>query len=176
MHTPRASARKEVLPNPADTFQSLRYLQEQAAQGRFRRHSTAYLVLLHLVMNMWVKVPNADGAGLGDVMYGRSSIESIASRTALSRTAAKDALRWLADEQWINTERAHAPNGREDKRYITVRLDIVAHRERTRIREAGEALDRIVREGSPNDPWEGSPNDPYEGSPNDPPYNKEEQR
>jgi hypothetical protein len=140
-------------------FQSLRYVQDQAERGAFRRHSTALHVLLYLVMNMWVKPNNPEDAGPGEVMYGKSAIDKICGGTALGRTAVKDAIRWLASEEWIATQRTHDGTGREDRRYFCVRLDMPAHRERLRLRAAGEALDRIVREGSPNDHREGSPND-----------------
>ncbi len=148
MHTRRASTRKEVLPNPADMFQSLRYLQDQAAGGAFKGHATAYLVLLHLTMNMWVRTPNNDDAGIGQVMYGRSSIGSIGKHTALGRTAVKDALKWLAEEEWLDTERTYDDNGREDKRYIMLMLDQRAHRQRERCREAGQAMEKILEESN----------------------------
>lgn len=137
---------REVLPNPGDMFQSLRYLQDQAARGRFKDHASAHHVMLYLVMNMWVKVPNNDDAGLGDVMYGRSSVADIAGHTALSERTVQRALKWLAEERWIEAERTHDSTGREDKRMITVMLDSRAHRERDRIRQAGEAADRILAE------------------------------
>jgi hypothetical protein len=127
-------------------FQSLRYLQDQAARGNFRRHSTALLVLTFLVTNMWVKVPNNDNANLGDVMYGRSSMPVIAAGTALSRRAVQEALTWLVDENWVYTERCHDPSGREDRRVITVKLDAVAHRERERTRTLAKAAEDLLAE------------------------------
>lgn len=137
---------KEALPNPGDTLQSLRYVQDQAAQGRFKDHASAHHVLFYLVMNMWVKEPNKEGAGVGDVMYGRASIACIAEHTALSERTVQRALTWLAEERWIDTERGYTEAGREDKRYITVLLDQRAHRERDRIRQLGEAAERILAE------------------------------
>lgn len=147
---------KEVLPNPADMFQSLRYLQDQAARGHFKGHATALQVLFYLVMNMWVKVPNNENALLGEVMYGRAGVGTIAASTALSRRTVQYALTWLAEEEWINTQRSHADCGREDRRYIVVRLDASAHREREVRRAAGEALDRCVREGARDARGEGA--------------------
>jgi DNA-binding MarR family transcriptional regulator len=143
---------KEVLPNPGDLFQSLRYLQDQAARGSFDGHTSAYLVLLHLTMNMWTKVPNKEDAILGMVMYGRSSIDSIVAHTTLSRPTVKRAMRWLADEGWIDTERAFAASGREDRRYILVMLDSRAHRERSRRRELDQELAGIVGGGGHDEP------------------------
>jgi DNA-binding transcriptional ArsR family regulator len=151
---------KEALPNPADMFQSLRYLQDQAARGHFKGRSTALQVLFYLVMNMWVKVPNSENAMLGEVMYGRSGIGTIAASTALSRRSVQYALAWLAEEEWITTQRSHADSGREDRRYIVVRLDAVAHRDREIRRAAGEALERCVREGAPDAQREGAPDAP----------------
>lgn len=139
-------AAKEVLPNPGDMFQSLRYIQDQAARGHFKGHSTALLVLTFLVTNMWVKVPNNDNANLGDVMYGRSSMDTIASGTALSRRAVQNAMTWLVDEGWVYTERFHDATGREDRRVITVKLDGVAHRERDRIRTLAAAAEKLLVE------------------------------
>ena len=155
---------KEVLPNPADMFQSLRYLQDQATRGHFKGRSSALAVLTYLVTNMWVKIPNNDDAGLGQVMYGRSTIDAIAAATANCRSTVKSCLKWLADEGWVETERTYASTGREDRRYLMVMLDSRAHRERERRRAAGEALDRIVREGSEFNPREGSEFNPREGS------------
>lgn len=137
---------KEVLPNPADMFQSIRYLQDQSARGHFKGHSTALSVLFYLVTNMWVKVPNPDDATLGDVLYGRSAIEMIAASTSFSERSVQRALTWLADERWVDTERGYDDSGREDKRIITVMLDGRAHKERERIRQVGAAAERILAE------------------------------
>lgn len=137
---------KEILPNPCDLFQSLRYLQDQAAQGAFEGHTTAYLVMLHLTMNAWTKLSNKEDAPIGAVMYGRSAVDSIAMHTTLSRSTVKRAMRWLSDARWIETDRAFAETGREDKRFILVLLDSRAHRERDRLRQAGEAVEKILAE------------------------------
>lgn len=133
---------KEVLPNPNDGWQSLRYLQDQAAQGSFNGHNTAYTVMLYFAMNMWTKEPNKEDAGLGDVMYGRSSIEVIGLHTALSERSVQRAMRWLEDEGWIASERGYANSGREGRRYITALLDIRAHKSRALRR----GLDRELAE------------------------------
>jgi hypothetical protein len=147
--------RKEALPNPGDMFQSLRYLQDQASRGSFAGQTAAYVVLTYLVMNMWVRDSNPDGAGPGEVMYGRSAIATIAACTTLNRRTVQRALRWLADADWIDTQRSHDKSGREDRRYLLVRLDMAAHRERERLRAAGDALESITREGDTVTPWEG---------------------
>lgn len=138
----------EVLPDPGNMFQSIRYLQDQAARGSFKGHTSAFGVLMFLVTNMWVKVPNKENAGLGEVMYGRSSIGTIAAGTTLSRRAVQGALHWLAEAEWIDTSRSHDDSGREDKRYIVVRLDMAAHRTRERVRQAGLAADQILVDSS----------------------------
>lgn len=143
---------KEVLPNPTDGWQSLRYLQDQAAQGHFEGHTSAYLVMLYLVMNMWTKVPNKENARLGMVMYGRSGIETIASSTTVSERSVQRALGWLAEEGWIETDRAFTTAGREDRRYLLVLLDHRAHHARETLRKAGAALENIVREGDTMSP------------------------
>lgn len=137
---------KEVLPNPGNTLQSMQYVFDQVARGAFEGTPATLAVLLYLVMNMWVKEPNKEGAGVGDVMYGRASVDCIARHTALSRRSVQYALKWLHEHRWIDTERAYAGTGREDKRYITVLLDQRAARERDRIRQAGDALDKILAE------------------------------
>jgi hypothetical protein len=138
----------DVQPNPANDRQSLRYLQDQAARGAFDGHTSAYLVLLYLTMNMWTKVPNNEDADLGMVMYGRSSVDDIAAHTTLSRRTVQACLKWLHEAGWIDTERAYVASGRETKRYILVLLDSRAHRDRARIRSAGEAAERILTEAS----------------------------
>jgi len=142
------AAAKEVLPNPGDMFQSIRYIQDQAARGHFKGRSTALLVLTFLIHNMWVKVPNNDNANLGDVMYGRSSIGTIADFTALSRRAVQNALTWLVDEDWVYTERTNDDSGREDRRIITVKLDAVAHRTRERTRALAQGAEELLVEAS----------------------------
>jgi hypothetical protein len=153
-------AAKEVLPNPGDMFQSLRYLQDQAARGAFKGHTSAYLVMLYLTMNMWVRAPNNDDAGIGQVMYGRSGVNDIRAGTTLSERAVQYALTWLSEEEWLETERAYTSTGREDKRYIMLMLDHRAHVSRARRREAGEALEKIVREGATSAPREGATSAP----------------
>lgn len=138
----------EVLPDPGNMFQSIRYLQDQAARGHFKGHTSAFGVLMFLVTNMWVKVPNKENAGLGEVMYGRSSIGTIAAGTTLSRRAVQGAIRWLAEAEWIDSSRSRDDSGREDKRYIIVRLDMAAHRTRERMRQAGQAADQILVDSS----------------------------
>lgn len=138
----------EVLPNPTDDRQSLRYLQDQAARGHFDGHTPAYLVLLYFAMNMWTKEPNKEGAGLGDVMLGRASIESVCAHTTLGRSTVKRAMRWLADEGWIATERGFMESGREDKRYITVLLDSRSHKSRELRRGLDSEMVDLMREGS----------------------------
>lgn len=142
---------KEVLPNPGDMFQSIRYIQDQAARGHFKGHTTAFGVLMFLVTNMWVKNTNPDNAGLGEVMYGRSSIDTIAACTTLSRRSIQPALAWLADAEWIDTGRSYDPSGREDKRRIIVRLDMSAHWQRERMREATARARLTLVEGSRED-------------------------
>ena len=154
---------KEVLPDPGDMFQSLRYLQDQAAKGHFKGHTSAYQVLLYLAMNMWTKVPNKEDAGLGEVMYGLAAIGTIAARTVLDRRSVQRAMKWLAEEGWVDTSRAYDASGREDRRYIMVRLDTAAHRERERLRAAGDALENIAREGVTVSPREGGRKSPPGG-------------
>lgn len=139
---------KEVLPDPGSMFQSVRYIQDQAARGNFTGHTPAYMVLTFLVTNMWVKLGNPEGAGLGEVMYGRSSIGVIAAGTTLSRRAVQYALTWLAGAGWIDTQRSRDDTGREDRRYILVRLDMAAHREREGLRQAEVAIESILGEGA----------------------------
>lgn len=141
----------EVLPNPNNMFQSLRYLQDQAAQGAFAGHNPAYQVMLYFTMNMWTKEPNNDSAGLGDVMYGRASIESVCAHTVLGRSTVKRAMRWLEAEGWIMTERGYAESGREDKRYITVLLNSRAHKSRALRRGLDAELRELTGEGSAAD-------------------------
>ena len=138
---------KEVLPNICDGWQSLRYLQDQAAKGHFTGHNTAYHVLIYLTMNMWTKVPNKEQADLGDVMYGKSAIDAIAASTVLNRRSVQRALAWLHDEGWIDTERGYASSGREDRRHITVLLDNRAHKARERRREMDRDLRQLAGEG-----------------------------
>lgn len=148
----------EVLPNPTDGWQSLRYLQDQAAQGHFAGHTSAYSVLLYFAMNMWTKEPNKEGAGLGDVMLGRASIDTIAAHTTLCRATVKSAMRWLEAEGWIATERGFMESGREDKRYITVLLDSRNHKSRALRRGLDGELEQLVecsREGLNADPTRG---------------------
>lgn len=151
---------KEVLVNPGDGWQSLRYLQDQAARGHFDGHTSAYLVLLYLVMNMWTKVPNKEQADLGDVMYGRSAIGVIAASTSLSRRAVQYALKWLHDEEWIDTDRGYAASGREDRRHILVLLDNRAHKARERRREMDRDLLQLTGEGATDAHREGATDAP----------------
>ena len=154
---------KEVLPNPGDMFQSLRYLQDQAARGHFAGQTSAYVVLSYLVMNMWVKTSNPDNAGIGEVMYGRSAIDIIAASTTLSERTVQRAMRWLAEAEWIDTQRSRDKTGREDRRYILVRLDMSAHRERDRLRQVGVAIDKIFGEGDTMTPTQGDTMTPTQG-------------
>lgn len=137
---------KEVLPNPADTFQSVRYLQDQARLGMFKGRLAAYTVLTYLVTNMWVRIPNKEDAGIGQVMYGRSGLRDIAEGTTLSLRGAAYALTWLEDEGWLETDRTYTSTGRDDKKSIILMLDHRAHVSRMRRREAGMAVDKILLE------------------------------
>lgn len=137
---------KEVLPDPSSGYKSFAYLEDQARQGHFKGHPSAYSVLVYLAHNMWTKVPNAEDAGLGIVMAGKSSLAHIAGGTALSISSVQRALKWLADESWVETERAYSPSGREDVKYILVRIDQAAHVSRQRLREAAEAVEMILQE------------------------------
>lgn len=137
---------KEVLPNPADTFQSIRYLQDQARLGMFKGRLAAYTVLTYLVTNMWVRIPNKEDAGIGQVMYGRSGLRDIAEGTTLSLRGAAYALTWLEDEGWLETDRTYTSTGRDDKKSIILMLDHRAHVSRMRRREAGMAVDKILLE------------------------------
>jgi hypothetical protein len=137
----------EALPDSTSTVKALRYVQTQAVHGHFKGRSTALLVLYYLVTNMWVR-PSGDGQGLGEVVYSRSAIASICEGTALGRTAVKAALHWLAEEEWIDTQRSVDDNGREVHRYIYVKLDMPGHRERERRRAVTKAAERILAEAS----------------------------
>lgn len=136
---------KEALPDSTNTLKALRHVQYQAAQGHFEGHSSALLVLYYLVMNMWAK--ESPEGGPGEVMYGRAALDTIAAATALSRSSVKRALRWLGTEEWINTNRTQDDTGREDRRYIYVRLDMPGHRERERLRAAKPVRLRLVEGG-----------------------------
>lgn len=143
----------EALPDTTNTFKALRYVQGQAAAGHFQGHSTALLVMYYLVMNMWAK--HSGDAGPGEVMDGRATIDSIAAATALSRRSVQYALRWLGEEEWIDTDRQHDDDGREVQRYIYVKLDMPGHRERERRRAARPVKLRVVeggREGAADAP------------------------
>lgn len=135
----------EALPETTNTLKALRYVQGQAAKGHFKGHPTALAVLYYLVMNMWAK-PSGD-AGPGEVMEGRADIGTIADCTALSRSSVQRALRWLGDEEWIDTQRQQDGTGREVHRYIYVKLDMPGHRQRERLRTSRPAPLRLV-EGS----------------------------
>ena len=138
---------KEALPDATNTFKALQYVQAQAGKGHFKGHSTALLVLYYLVMNMWAR-QSPDGDGPGEVMRGKSSIQSICDGTALGRTAVKAAIKWLASEEWINTQRNLDDTGREISRYFYVKLDMPGHRERDRLRSVTAAAERILAEDS----------------------------
>lgn len=146
---------KDVLPNPNDLFQSLRYLQDQISMGRFKGHLAAYAVLLNLTMNMWTKVPNRENAGLGEVMQGRAAVRGIAERTGLDRRTVQRALRWLEEAGWIETARGFVASGREDVQYIIVRLDQLSHVARERAWQVTDAAERILREGGMVSPSQG---------------------
>lgn len=139
---------KEPLPDDTNTLKAISYVQGQAVRGHFKGHPTALSVLFYLVTNMWVR-PSPDGQqGRGEVMRGRSSLQNICDGTALSRTAVKAAIKWLASEEWIDTQRQLDDSGREDRRYIFVKLDMPGHRERERRRSVTAAAERILAEAS----------------------------
>ena len=135
----------EALPDVTNTFKALRYVQHQASHGYFNGHASALMVLYYLVMNMWAK--QSGDAGPGEVMDGRSGIDTIAAATALSRRTVRYALQWLGEEEWINSERQNDDTGREVQRYIFVRLDMPGHRERERLRAAKPVKLRVVEGG-----------------------------
>lgn len=135
----------EPLPDTTNTFKALKYVQDQASMGRFDGHSTPLLVLYYLVMNMWAR--QSGDQGPGEVMRGKSGIDNIAAATALSRSSVQRAIKWLACEEWIDTQRELDDRGREVQRYIYVKLDMPGHRERERRRASKPAPLRLV-EGS----------------------------
>lgn len=139
---------KEALPDDANTYRALQYVQGQSVRGHFKGHPTALLVLYYLVMNMWTR-PSPDGKqGRGEVMQGRAAIDNIAEGTSLSRSSVKRALAWLAEEEWLDTHRNIDDSGRELRLIIYVRLDAPGHRERERRRAMHEAAERILCEAS----------------------------
>lgn len=135
----------EPLPDTTNTRATIRYIQGQAAQGHFAGHSSSMLVLYYLVTYMWVS-PTKDG-DRGDVMHGKSGIDDIMAGTGLSRSSAQRALKWLADEEWVDTQRQLDDHGREVNRSIYLKLDVTGHRERERARAAKARKLRLV-EGS----------------------------
>jgi hypothetical protein len=137
----------EALPDATSTVKALRYVQTQAVHGYFKGHPTALLVMYYLVTNMWVR-PSGDGQGQGEVVRSRSAIESICEGTALSRSSVQRALGWLAEEEWIDTQRALDQTGRETHRYLYVKLDMPGHRERERRRVMATAAESILTEAS----------------------------
>lgn len=114
-----------ALPDATTTLKALQYVQGQAKRGCFDGHATALSVLYYLVMNMWVTGPHR-----GEVMAGRSDIETIAACTALCRRSVQRSLRWLGETEWIDTERQSGECGVEVNRYIKVKLDADSHRQR----------------------------------------------
>lgn len=138
-------AGREALPDATNTFKALHYVQGQASMGRFEGNSTALLVMYYLVMNMWAR--QSGDQGPGEVMRGKTALDNIAAATALSRRSVQRAIKWLADEEWINTQRELDDSGREVQRYIFVRLDMAGHRERERRRASKPPKLRLV-EGS----------------------------
>ncbi len=142
----------EALPDVTSTNKAIRYLQAQAALGRFTGHSTSLLVMYYLVTYMWVSRSPDGQQGQFEVMRGKSGIDDIMAGTALSRSPVKRAIRWLADEEWIDTQRQVDDTGRETNRYIYLKLDTAGHRERERRRASKPAPLRLVdhnREGVP---------------------------
>lgn len=103
------------------------------------------LVLYYLVTYMWVK-PTEDG-DRGDVIHGKSGIDDIMEGTGLSRSSAQRALKWLAEGEWIDTQRQLDDQGREVNRRIYLKLDVTGHRERERMRATKACKLRVV-EGS----------------------------
>jgi DNA-binding MarR family transcriptional regulator len=132
----------DVLPDTTNTFKALRYVQIEATKGHFEGHSTALMVLYYLVMNMWAR--QSGDQGPGEVMRNKSGIEAIAAATALSRSSVQRAIKWLAAEEWINTQRTLDDRGSEVSRYIYVKLDMPGHHERERLRAAKPAQLRLV--------------------------------
>lgn len=138
---------REALPDTSNTFKALQYVQGQAVRGRFDGHSTALMVLYYLVMNMWARQSPDGSAGPGEVMRGKSGIDVIAAATALSPRSVQRAIKWLASEEWIDTQRVLDDRGSEVPRYIYVKLDMAGHRERERLRAAKPARLRLVEGG-----------------------------
>lgn len=135
----------EALPDTSTTQAAIRYIQGQAASGHFSGRSSSMLVLYYLVTYMWVRT--TEQGGQGDVMHGKSGIDDIMAGTGLSRSSAQRALKWLADEEWLDTQRMLDANGREVNRLIHLKLDMAGHRERERLRASRTVKLRVV-EGS----------------------------
>lgn len=108
---------KEGLPT---TISALDYVQERAGEGCFAGQPSALMVLHYLAMNAWITP--GPGRVVGEVMSGRSSLQSIEKHTALSRSTVQRALTWLGEREWIDSERQADSRGGEANRFILVKL------------------------------------------------------
>lgn len=126
---------KAYLPDPADLMRTLDYLEYEAGTGTFNGHTTSYAVLIYLARSSWRKVPNAEDAPIGAVMWGKSSLKIIASHNGLSIRSARRALRWLESQGWINCTMDRELSGRQTRNYIRTMLDQTAHEYRLLQRE-----------------------------------------
>lgn len=123
-----------LVPDPADGWACLRYIDAEAAAGHVGSVADR-AVLKYLVQNTWRRQPDDQRQSVGQVTLKMSSVKMIAQTTGLSRRWVQKALRKLEDDRWLYVEGMQFDNGQDAASRIMVKLDYEAHRGRERARE-----------------------------------------
>ena len=133
-----------LLPDPGHQAKTEAYIYQQAEMGHFAERPTALPRLLYLWTFTWRTGSNPEGSPVGQVMHGKASMAKAAMSTWVSYDTVRRDYRWLEDNGWIETERGYDDTGREDAKYVFVRMDVTSHRERARTRAMMAEVNSIL--------------------------------
>lgn len=138
---PTLTPENPVQPNLSDGYQTLAYLYQRAEMGEFKAAPAGALpVILYLANFAWRKDENDDGAPIGQVMGGKSSLGKIADSLYLSYRTIQRSLDWLEAAGWIDVELRGYDNGSRAPHAVTVRLDVSGHNDRQKRGQNGQGV------------------------------------